>query len=84
MTALLSFVHGASPVHAVCNKTVGTRTFEQCQDLAALGATYAWSLNNDTNSVDFAFSGTNSATLRPLNLIQSFLQIALLKLCQEM
>lgn len=56
MTALLSFVHGASPVHAVCNKTVGTRTFEQCQDLAALGATYAWSLNNDTNSVDFAFS----------------------------
>ena len=33
------------------------RTFQSCQELPKLGATLAWTVREDENAIDFAFSG---------------------------
>ena len=60
--SILCFIHGASRAEALC--ALSNRTFVECKDLSALGATFAWTLHNDTNTIDFAFEGTklNSTT----------------------
>lgn len=60
--SILCFIHGASRAEALCD--LSNRTFVECKDLSALGATFAWTLHNDTNTIDFAFEGTklNSTT----------------------
>jgi hypothetical protein len=56
-TTLLALVGGAVRADAVCSTTISNRVFASCQDLPALGASYAWTFNNATNAVDFAFTG---------------------------
>lgn len=64
-TAMFVLAQGAFRTEAVCSTTVGTRVFASCQELQSLGATYAWTFNNATNSVDFAFSGTGMGLFMP-------------------
>lgn len=56
VTALLALVGGALRADAVCSTTISNRVFASCQDLPTLGASYAWTFNNVTNAVDFAFT----------------------------
>ncbi|KAG0557186.1 hypothetical protein KC19_11G108400 [Ceratodon purpureus] len=53
VTTLLALAQGAN---AVCSTSISNRVFASCQDLPSLGASYAWTFNNATNSVDFAFT----------------------------
>lgn len=57
--ALLCLGNSPSLANAACTNTVSGKTFVQCQELRSLGASFAWTLINATNTINFAFTGTN-------------------------
>ena len=55
-TTLLALAQG-SLLAGTCSIPDDNREFANCEQLPSLGALYAWTYNNATNTVDFAFQG---------------------------
>lgn len=70
VTAILCLVQEASCTYQ-CGKGITDKVYDACTLLPALGASLAFTYNNSSNSIDFAFTGMfNSLAIRELSSVQ--------------